>query len=326
MSSLLSNADVLTSIGVMILAAAIVIVAIWVAVLSVKVSKLKKMVLLEQERSMDLSRQMAVQGRRRPGVQPGPQSGPGAVSPSGMPAERAAEAAVGMGAAAATAVEAERPKKPKGRKGKPTIPFGANKEAQSRAQRAYTANADDSGFDPDSIDFNKVEGLRATALGAQSQVRPQAAQPQPTAQVTAQLGTMPANAHPVRSVTPADADGVSQRRESRQRTRTRSREPHQRADAHSLGKRTTGKMAPVGQQRATAETKASFDRVGEELRSRNGGSSAWVEEDARRVVERHERAARRQRLSERRQHEQLRRQAESIVAEHHRQMSEVNNS
>lgn len=272
MSSLLSNAAALSSIGVMVLSAAIVVVAVWTAVLSVKVSKLKRMVLMEQERSAELAQRLASSGRSRAGA-------PGTVTASGMPAERSVDAVLGP-----AADDAERSRKPKGRKGKPTIPFGANKEAQSRAQRAYADMADSADFDPDSIDFDKVEGLR-----------------------TMQVGTVSANAHPVRPASPAAAGA-----------------PRQRKDARMLDQQRTGRMPTVATQQATAETKASFSRVSEELRSRNGTSSAWVEEDARRVVERHERAARRQRLSERRQHEQLRRQAESIVAEHHRQMSEVN--
>lgn len=274
MSALLSNAAVLSSVGVMTLAAAIVVVAIWCAVLSVKVSKLNKMVLMEQERSVDLARQLSMQGRRRPNPQVGAGT-PSAVSPAGMPVESPS--------AATTPVEEERSKKPRGRKGKPTIPFGANKEAQARAQQIYTANADDVDYEPDSIDFNKVEGLRSARTPAQPYQQPA---PRP------QMGAMPANG-------------------ARQQRQRPVREARERLDSQSLDRRTTGKMAPV-------------DPVGNELRSRNGASSAWVEEDARRVVERHERAARRQRLSERRQQEQLRRQAESIVAEHHRQMSEVN--
>lgn len=272
----------------MILAAAIVVVAVWTTVLSVKVSKLKKLVMMEQEHSAELARQLATQGRRRSGAS-GPAPGT-AVSPSGMPLERTADAAPGS----AGAESAERARKPKGRKSKPTIPFGANKEAQSRAQEAYADLADSADYDPDSIDFDKVEGLR-----------------------TMHVGTMPADARPVRSASPVAAGGTV-------RQQGRVREPRPRMDARVLEQQTTGKMPTVTARQATAETKASFDRVGEELRSRNGTSSAWVEEDARRVVERHERAARRQRLSERRQHEQLRRQAESIVAEHHRQMSQVN--
>lgn len=256
----------------MVLSAAIVVVAVWMAVLSVKVSKLKRMVLMEQERSAELAQRLASSGRSRAGAS-------GTVTASGMPAERSVDAVLGP-----AADDAERARKPKGRKGKPTIPFGANKEAQSRAQRAYADMADSTDFDPDSIDFDKVEGLR-----------------------TMQVGTVSANAHPVRPASPAAAGA-----------------PRQRKDARMLDQQRTGRMPTVATQQATAETKASFSRVSEELRSRNGTSSAWVEEDARRVVERHERAARRQRLSERRQHEQLRRQAESIVAEHHRQMSEVN--
>lgn len=261
----------------MTLAAAIVVVAIWCAVLSVKVSKLNKMVLMEQERSVDLARQLSMQGRRRPNPQVSA-GAPSAVSPAGMPVESSS--------AATAPVEEERSKKSRGRKGKPTIPFGANKEAQARAQQVYTANADDVDYDPDSIDFNKVKGLRSARTPAQPYQQP-ASRPQ--------AGAMP-------------ADGA---RQQRQRPVREAQDARERLDSQSLGRRTTGKMAPV-------------DPVGTELRSRNGASSAWVEEDARRVVERHERAARRQRLSERRQQEQLRRQAESIVAEHHRQMSEVN--
>lgn len=289
MSALLSNTALLSSIGVMILAAAIVVVAIWTAVLSVKVSKLKKMVLMEQERSAELARKLSMQGKRGPGAATGVAGG-AQVSPSGMPLDRASDGARGVAAA-----EDERPKKQRSRKGKPTIPFGANKEAQSRARQAYEANADLNEYDPDSIDFDKVEGLR-----------------------TPQVGMIPPDAHPVRSASPVGSEGTNARQQAR------TREPRMRTDAHPLDQQTTGKMPTVTARQATAETKASFDRVNEELRSHNGTSSAWVEDDARRVVERHERAARRQRLSERRQHEQLRRQAESIVAEHHRQMSEVN--
>lgn len=277
MSSLLSNATMLSSIGVMILAATIVVVAIWTAVLSVKVSKLKKLVMMEQERSAELARQLANQGRRRPmGAAP-----------------QAAAQPVKAASPQPSQTKAAQPAKGKGRKNKPVIPFGQNKEAQSRAQRAYTDQADEADYDPDSIDFNKVQGLRQQAVG-----------------------TMPANAQPVRSAVP-HANAAHQQ--------ARVREPRQRADSRPLEQQKTGKMPTVTARQATSETKASFDRVNEELRSRNGTSSAWVEEDARRVVERHERAAKRQRLSERRQHEQLRRQAESIVAEHHRQMSQLNN-
>lgn len=281
MSALLSNAAALSSLGVMILAAAIVVVAVWVAVLSVKVSKLKKLVMMEQERSAELMRQAAPQGKRRPGA---PMAGTSAVSPSGMPVESTSSVLSGE------AADEGRAKKQKGRKGKPTIPFGANKEAQSRAQQAFVSQVDEDDFDPDSIDFNKVEGLRPQGVA-----------------------TMPANAQAVR---PAVAATGSPRQQPH------AREPRARTDARALEQQKTGRMPTVTARQATSETKASFDRVSEELRSRNGASSAWVEEDARRVVERHERAAKRQRLSERRQQEQLRRQAESIVAEHHRQMSE----
>lgn len=275
--------------GVMILGAAIVVVAIWTAVLSVKLSKLNKLLLMEQERSAELSRRLSAVGRRNAGASA---QGIQAVSPSGMPLEAGVETAPSEGAAAPRPT-AERAKKPKSRKSKPTIPFGANKEAQTRARQAYADMVDDDEYDPDSIDFNKVEGLRS-----------------------AQLGTMPANARSVRSASSGTSD-VSVRQQGR------GREPKQRNDARALELQKTGKMPTVTAREATSETKASFDRVGEELRSRNGVSSAWVEEDARRVVERHERAAKRQRLSERRHHEQLRRQAESIVAEHHRQMTEA---
>ncbi len=267
----------------MVLAAAIVIVAIWTAVLSVKVSKLKKLVMMEQERSADLARRLAFQGRRRSGA---PSSGAAAaVSPSGMPIEQEALDVVPRDIA-----EAERTKKQKSHKGKPTIPFGTNKEAQNRAQQAYAELVDEDDFDPDSIDFDKVEGLRRPNMAA-----------------------MPANANPVRPVAGVAAHGAHQQ--------MHTREPRLRADARALEKQKTGRMPTVSARQATSETRASFDRVNEELRSRNGASGAWVEEDARRVVERHERAAKRQRLSERRQHEQLRRQAASIVAEHHRQMN-----
>lgn len=268
----------------MVLAAAIVIVAIWTAVLSVKVSKLKKLVMMEQERSADLARRLAFQGRRRSGASPSGTAS-AAVSPSGMPIEQET-----LGAMPDDMDEAGRSKKQKSRKGKPTIPFGTNKEVQSRAQQAYAELVDEDDFDPDSIEFDKVEGLRRQNMAA-----------------------MPANANPVRPVA-----GVAVPRAQQQ---ARTRESRLRADARALEKQKTGRMPTVDARQATSETRASFDRVNEELRSRNGASSAWVEEDARRVVERHERAAKRQRLSERRQHEQLRRQAASIVAEHHRQMN-----
>lgn len=285
MSSLLSNAAALSSIGVMILAGTIVVMAVWTTVLSVKVSKLNKLMMMEQERSADLARQLSG-GMSRSRVPGG--AARGAVSPSGMPVEPHASAAEPV-----RSKDADRAKKPKGRKGKPTIPFGENKEAQKRASQAYADMAESPDYNPDSIDFGKVEGLRSP-----------------------QVGTMPADAHPVRSASPMAASAAP-------RQQARTREPRQRNEARALEKQKTGKMPTVSARQATAATKESFDRVGEELRSRNGTSSAWVKEDARRVVERHERAAKRQRLSERRQQEQLRRQAESIVAEHHRQMSKA---
>ncbi len=253
LTNLLSNAAAMSSLGVIILAVTIVVVAIWVAVLSVKCSKLKKIVLLQEERIAEMSVR-GVQDARRGAA------GKGApVSASGMPATGAPSGMAPVG----SKKDEDKPQKSRGRKGKPTIPFGANKEAQAQATRALADMAEPPDYNPDSIDFSKVEGLR------------QRPQPQP--------------------------------------------EPRPRKDAQMMDLQVTGRMPVVAAKEAAPAAKPSYDRVAEELRSRTGVSSAWVDEDARRVVERHERQAKRQRLSERRQQEQLRRQAESIVAEHNRQ-------
>lgn len=272
MSAVLSNASALTSIGIILLAVAVVIVAIWAAVLSVKLSRLKALLLMEQERFALAQAQMTAppartgaptQGGARPGqsVMAPVKEGPSKTVPARMASEMAEE---------------DRVRKPKGRKGKPTIPFGVNKEAQQRAARAYTETADEPNYSPDSIDFNRVQGL----TGQQ------------------RLTTLQPDAQGVRTVAP----------------RTVEANPRPRGDSRSIEQQTTGRMPAVGVRQTAAETRASFDRVGEEMRRAPGAS------------ERYERTARRQRLSERRQQEQMRREAESIVAAHHREMRSINSA
>ncbi len=286
MTALLSNATALSSIGIIVLAVSIIVAVVWLCVLSVKVSKLKRIVMMERERTAEMAQFLTANAQRSPHAPKKAPVAPRQAAPAPVREEAARE---------------EKPKKQRGRKGKPTIPFGANKEAQSRAQQVYTQMADEAAYDPDSIDFNKVEGLRSPD-GAEVL----ASEPH--------LKTMAADAQTVRPAAKAAPSAAS-------RPPEREREPQMRVDAQKarqLDQQATGRMPTVGVREATSETRASFDRVGEELRSRNGTSSAWIEEDARRIVERHERQARRQRMSERRQEEQLRRQAASIVAEHQR--------
>ncbi len=269
MSAVLSNASALTSIGIILLAVAVVIVAIWAAVLSVKVSRLKALLLMEQERlALAQAHRAAPPARTGAPAQSGVRSGQGAMAPAKAPAKTV------PAQMASEAAEEDRARKPKGRKGKPTIPFGVNKEAQQRAARAYTETADEPDYSPDSIDFNRVQGL----TGQQ------------------RLTTLQPDAQAVRTAAP----------------RTVEANPRPRVDSRPIEQQTTGRMPTVGVRQTAAETRASFDRMGEEMRRAPG------------APERYERTARRQRLSERRQQEQMRREAESIVAAHHREMRSVN--
>lgn len=291
MGALLTGATTPAGIGVIILAVAIVVTVIWLCVLSVKVSKLKRIVALERERSAEMAQFLSANAARAPRAMQKTPASPKA-APSPTPHEETDRE--------------DKARKQRGRKGKPTIPFGTNKEAQSRAQQAYAQMADEATYDPDSIDFNKVEGLRGSGENASKASDPQ-------------LKTMSAQDQTVRPAVKASPA-------AKVRTPEREREPQVRSDAQKarqLEQQATGRMPTVGVRQATSDTRASFDRVSEELRSRNGVSSAWVEEDARRIVERHERQARRQRMSERRQEEQLRRRAASIVAEHQRSSQDV---
>ena len=272
MSAVLSNASALTSIGIILLAVAVVIVAIWAAVLSGKVSRLKALLLMEQERiALAQAHMSAPSARTGAPVQGGARPGHGAMAPAKEVPSKAAPVRM-----ASEMAEEDRARKPKGRKGNPTIPFGVNKEAQQRAARAYTDTADEPDYSPDSIDFNRVQGF----TGQQ------------------RLTTLQPDAQAVRTVAP----------------RTVEANPRPRGDARPIEQQTTGRMPTVGVRQTAAETRASFDRMGEEMRRAPGPS------------ERYERTARRQRLSERRQQEQMRREAESIVAAHHREMRSINST
>ncbi len=257
MSALLANASALTSIGIILLAAALVIMAIWVAVLSVKVSRLKALLLLESEQMRTMSMRTPPAGNRRQAPVQAAAQPTKAAPVKGLREEQ----------------DDERGRKPKSRKGKPTIPFGVNKEAQERAARAYTESADEPDYSPDSIDFNKVKGLTGQ-----------------------RLQTLQSEARPARTVQPVMTHAVETN-------------PRTRIDVRQIEQQTTGRMPTVGARKAASETRASFDRVSE---------------DMRRMSDRQERAVRRQRLSERRHQEQMRREAESIVAAHHREMRSIN--
>ncbi len=45
-------------------------------------------------------------------------------------------------------------------RGKPTIPFGTDRNVQDRRRETYAENVADSEYDPDSIDFTRVKGYR----------------------------------------------------------------------------------------------------------------------------------------------------------------------
>lgn len=253
-------------------------------------------------------------------------------------------------AAAAASAEADKRSKPKkGHKGKPVIPFGVDKRAQDRAREAYAPNAVESDYDPDSIDFSKVQGLQGTTPPSatqqygnantirtdqqriqqqdvrvlQAQEQRAAVQPvggavapgQQAAPKTRVMGQNVQNVAPVRGVSKAATTGpIEGSPRQRQMTYPRQRSARVEGSAAQQPQRMPSQQARM----ATAQTRAGFQQLEADMRERALGSTAWIEEDKRRTDERLARQARLARLSEEREHAQLHREAEFIVRAHER--------
>lgn len=261
--SLFSQASPLLIVGIVVFALVLIAILVWLIVLSRQVSKLARTFALEQiEHFEDYSQfsepdefvplnagqmhepeymPVSPQDHRVAPAEPQPQRTGGGrkMQPQNTSSYDTVQAQI---------AEANAARPAKNRKGRPNIPFGQNKEAQARATRVYTDQADDSLYDPDSIDFTRVEGLKN------------------------KLSSIPASAQ---GRTGMPSSGSPRQRDSR---------PLRSGSS-------SGRIPSENARQATAETRASFNRMSQDLQAR---------------------LPHRESLSERRQSEQIRRQAASI--------------